>query len=218
MPTYPAELNLTNRSVLVVGGGEVAARKVAGLLQAGASVRVVSPQFCPQLLQEQRVSKECGPYRPACLEGVHVVFACTDDPAVNAAVAADARARGIWRNVADEPANCDFFVPAVRRDGDLTLSVGTGGASPALAASLPDRLASHLGPEWGILIEELARARRIVKARVADPGLRRKILETLCAECSIKLLATRGREAWRRWFERVMEYRLQGRDEIPEAT
>lgn len=218
MVTYPVELRLSGRPVLVVGGGEVAARKVAGLLRAGADVRAVSPAFCPQLMETQELTKILRPYGPECLEDVCLVFACTDDRAVNATVAADARARGIWCNVADEPAECDFFVPAVHRQGELSISVGTGGASPRLAALLRDRLASLSGPEWGILIEELARARDLVKTRVADPGLRRQILDTLCTECSIKLLATRGREAWRRWLERVTEYRLQSRTELPETS
>ncbi|HOB75588.1 MAG TPA: bifunctional precorrin-2 dehydrogenase/sirohydrochlorin ferrochelatase [Phycisphaerae bacterium] len=218
MPTYPVELKLTGRTVLVVGGGEVAVRKVAGLLQAGATVRIVSPNFCQPLLNLREVTREARAYSPECLDGVCLVFACTDDRQVNAAVAADARARGIWCNVADEPSECDFFVPAVHRQGELSISVGTGGASPRLAALLRDRLASHSGPEWGILIEELARARGLIKTRVADPGLRRQILDTLCTECSIRLLATRGREPWRRWFERVTEYRLQGRTELPETS
>jgi siroheme synthase (precorrin-2 oxidase/ferrochelatase) len=86
-----------------------------------------------------------------------------------------------------------------------------------VAAALRDRLASQLTEEWGILVEEVGRARQILKSRVPDAKLRRQILETLCSECSIKLLAVRDREAWRRWFERVTEYRLQGLADVPEV-
>ena len=217
MTTYPIELKLAGRGALVVGGGQVAARKVAGLVEAGARVRVVGLDFCPELLERQDVTREKRPYGPECLAGVSLVLACTDARGVNAAVAADARARGIWCNVADEPEEGDFFVPAVLRRGELTVAVGTGGAAPGAAAALRDQLASHLTPEWGILVEELGRARRILKERVPDAGLRRQILETLCSECSITLLAVRDREAWRRWFERVTEYRLQGLADLPEV-
>jgi precorrin-2 dehydrogenase / sirohydrochlorin ferrochelatase len=215
--TYPIELKLAGRTVLVVGGGRVAARKVAGLVEAGASVRIVSLAFCAELLDRQDITREERPYRADCLAGVCLAFACTDDRCVNEVIAADASARGIWCNVADEPEEGDFFVPAVCRRGELTVSVGTGGSAPGAAAALRDKLASHLTPEWGILVEELGRARRILKTRVPDAGLRRQILETLCSECSIKLLAVRDRDAWRQWFERVTEYRLQGLAESPEV-
>ena len=217
MATYPIELNLTGRTVLVVGGGRVAARKVAGLVEAGASVRVVSLQFAPELLERQDIARETRAYGPDCLAGAALVFACTDDWGVNEAAGAEARARGIWCNVADEPGECDFFVPAVLRRGQLTVSVGTGGVAPGAAAAVRAVLASHLPPEWGILVEELGRARRILKARVPDVRLRRQILETLCSECSVKLLTTRDRAAWRDWFERVTDYRLRGLEGVPDV-
>jgi len=218
MPTYPVELRLTRRPVLVVGGGAVAARKVTGLRSAEAQVRVVSLEFVPELLARQDIVRETRPYASDCLTGVELVFACTESREVNATVAADARARGIWCNVSDAPGECDFFIPAVLRQGDLTVSVGTGGAAPRVAAILRDRLESHLGPQWAILIEELGRARAVVMSRVSEPGLRRQILEALCTECSLKLLDMRGREAWRDWFERVMAHRLCGLEGIPDIT
>ncbi|GMU23657.1 MAG: hypothetical protein AMXMBFR13_37350 [Phycisphaerae bacterium] len=206
--TYPVELVLTDRPVLVVGGGQVAARKVAGLLSAQAQVRVVSPEFTPELENRTDITREAREYTPVCLTGVHLVFACTDDPAVNAQIAADARKTGILCNVADAPDDCDFLVPAVLRRGLLTIAVGTGGTGPRLAALLRDRLESQFGPEFAILTEELVRARRIVQDRVSDPAVRRQILETLCTDCSLKLLTARDREAWRQWFERVTQARL----------
>lgn len=211
MLTYPIELNLNGRQVVVVGGGRVALRKIAGLVEAGARVRAVSLDFAPEILEYQDITCDRRAYEPDCLEGACLVFACTSDYNTNALVAADARSRGILCNVADDPGSCDFFLPAVARQGDLAVSVSTGGASPGLAALLRDRLASQLGPEWGILVEELGRARSILKVEVADPRVRRQIMDTLCTECSIKLLATRNREAWRAWFERVKEHRLTGR-------
>ncbi|GMV96943.1 MAG: hypothetical protein AMXMBFR83_13020 [Phycisphaerae bacterium] len=207
--TYPIELLVAGRPVVVVGGGRVAARKVAGLIEAGARVRVVSTGFARELQECKEVVREARPYGPDCLAEAVLVFACTDDRAVNAAVAEDARRRGILCNVVDDPAGCDFHVPAVLRRGALTLTVSSGGECPMFCAAVRDRLASQFGPEWGILAEEMARARVILKQRVADPAVRRRILETLCTDCSLKLLSADDRSAWRDWFERILAHRIE---------
>jgi precorrin-2 dehydrogenase/sirohydrochlorin ferrochelatase len=218
MVTYPIELKLTGRPVVVIGGGQVAARKVAGLVEAEASVRVVSREFTPELLERQDITRDTRAYGSECLVGACLVFACTDDRNVNEAVAADAEARGVWCNVADEASECDFFMPAVFRRGELVVAVGTGGVAPGAAAAVRDVLASHLPPEWGILVEELGRAHRILKARVSDTSLQRQILEALCSDRSLGLLSTRDRTAWRAWFERVTDRRLQGLAGEPEVV
>jgi precorrin-2 dehydrogenase / sirohydrochlorin ferrochelatase len=216
-PLYPVELNLAGRPVVVVGGGGVAERKVAGLVEAGAAVRIVSRSFTAGLAERSDVTRVTGPYESSVLEGAVLVFACTDDPEVNARVAADASGRGIWCNVADDPELSDLLVPATVCRGRLTVAVGTGGAAPLLAASIRDRLASNLGAEYGILVDELGRARLIVQERIADPQVRREIFRTLCQDCSLKLLAARDREEWRSWFERVMAHRLLGKPGDPPA-
>lgn len=205
MATYPVELCLDGREVLVVGGGRVAARRVAGLRDAGARVRVVSPVFVPDLRQREDVEREVGEYHPTAIGSAVLVFACTNDAATNARIAADAAAAGRWCNVADDPAASGFHVPAVLRQSGLTISVGTGGASPGLAARLRDRLGSQLGPEWGILVEELMRNRETVLRDIQDPGLRRRVFATLCEEPSVELLRSRGREAWREWAQQVLK-------------
>jgi precorrin-2 dehydrogenase/sirohydrochlorin ferrochelatase len=212
---YPIFLHLTNRPVVVVGGGSVAARKVTALREAGARVRVVSPEFQADLAARDDIERHAGSYDPDALRDAVLVFACTDNPAVNARVAADARQAGIWCNVADDPDAGDFSVPATLRHGNLTIAVSTGGAAPALAAAVRDRIASHLEPDWAILVEEFGRARQIVREQVHDARVRRDILNTLCSECSIKLLATRDRESWRRWFQRVLAHRLAGKTDPP---
>lgn len=208
--TYPIELRLTGRRVVVIGGGGVATRKVAGLLEAGAAVCVVSPEFSPELMRQDRIVRETRPYDASCLAEATLVFACTNDRAVNARVAADAARAGIWCNVADDPEAGDFHVPAILRRGDLTISVATGGAGPHLAAAARDRLASQFDETWGILVAELTQARKNIRERVHDSGVRRDILETLSADCSLTLLATRGPAAWRQWVERLTEHRLKG--------
>ena len=141
---YPIMLDLSGVEVLVVGGGRVAHRKIEGLLTAGAKVTVVARSAIDSI---RSMPVECvvRGYEPADLDGVLLVITATDDPAVNAAVSADAAARRIWVNSADDPANCTFTLPAVARDGAVTIAVSTGGASPALASHLRGEIEDWLG-------------------------------------------------------------------------
>jgi siroheme synthase-like protein len=132
---YPIMVDLAGVPVLVVGGGRVAHRKIEGLLKAGADVTVVAKSAIDSI-RSMPVHVVLKPYETADLDRVRLVISATDDPAVNAAVSADATASGIWVNSADDPANCTFILPAVARDGDVTVAVSTGGASPALASHL----------------------------------------------------------------------------------
>ncbi|MEO7371931.1 MAG: bifunctional precorrin-2 dehydrogenase/sirohydrochlorin ferrochelatase [Ilumatobacteraceae bacterium] len=132
---YPIMLDLTGVPVLVVGAGRVALRKVEGLLQAGSDVTVVAPDVDASF-GHLKARVLVRPYEIGDLDGVKLVITATDDPAVNAAVAADATSRGIWVNSADDPANCTFILPAVARAGAVTIAVSTSGASPALASHL----------------------------------------------------------------------------------
>jgi precorrin-2 dehydrogenase/sirohydrochlorin ferrochelatase len=140
---YPIMLDLTGVRVLVVGGGRIAVRKIEGLLKAGADVIVVAPEVADDI-RDLAVRVEARRYESGDLEAVRLVITAADDPAVNAAVAADATARGIWVNSADDPANCTFTLPAVARDGAVTVAVGTGGSSPALASHLRAELEKWL--------------------------------------------------------------------------
>lgn len=141
---YPIMLDLTGVPVLVVGGGRIALRKIEGLLAAGADVTAVAPLVVAAIhaLPLHVVVRD---YEPGDLDGMRLVITATDDPAVNASLAAEATRRGIWVNSADDPANCTFILPAVARDGSVTVAVSTGGASPALASHLRGEFQRRLG-------------------------------------------------------------------------
>jgi siroheme synthase-like protein len=132
---YPIVLDLGGVPVLVVGGGKVAGRKIDGLLAARADVTVVAP-FVDDAIRALPVRVVARPYESSDLDGVRLVVTATDDPTANDAVATDAKLRGIWVNSADDPANCTFTLPAIARQGVVTVAVSTGGASPALASHL----------------------------------------------------------------------------------
>jgi precorrin-2 dehydrogenase/sirohydrochlorin ferrochelatase len=140
---YPIMLELTGVPVLVVGGGKVALRKVEGLVRAGADITIVAPVVVEEL-QALPVRVVARRYEIGDLDAVRLVLTATDDPAVNGAVAADATSRGVWVNSADDPANCTFTLPAVAREGAVTVAVSTGGASPALASHLRGEIAAWL--------------------------------------------------------------------------
>jgi siroheme synthase-like protein len=188
----------------------VAARKVAGLAGTGAKVRVASLSFVPELQQADAIQRQKQAYAPELIGSARLVFACTDDPVTNARIAADARAAGCLCSVADHAEAGNFAVPAVLRHGQFTIAVGTGGAAPHLAASVRDRLESQFGADFGILVAELQRARRIVRQRIVNPQARRRLMATLCAEDSVELLNRDGPTAWRQWLASILEQAAGG--------
>ena len=137
--SYLVNLALEGRAAVVIGGGEVAARKVQDLLAAKANVTVIAPGLCGRIValaDEKRIVAHGRPYRTADLAGAFVAIAATDDEDLNARVAKDAAATNVLVNVVDRPALCTFTVPATLRRGDLTLAISTEGRCPALAGIL----------------------------------------------------------------------------------
>jgi precorrin-2 dehydrogenase / sirohydrochlorin ferrochelatase len=181
MGYYPIFLDLADRPCLVVGGGPVAERKVESLLAVGAHVTVVSPTVTARLaawVRAGRVAHRARGYRVNDLAGLQIVFVATDDEAVTRAVAAAARARGIWVNAADQPARCDFILPSVIRRGRLAVAVSTGGASPAAARAIREELEGYLTERHAALVDLAAETRANLRTRAvsASPGRWRRAL------------------------------------------
>jgi precorrin-2 dehydrogenase/sirohydrochlorin ferrochelatase len=166
---YPIYLNLTGRRVVVVGGGEVAERKIESLLGTGALISVISPQLTNRVLalaSERKIELQQRAYQEGDCAGAALVFSATDDAEVSRAVFADCRRTGALINSADKPALCDFIMPAVMRRGDIAIAVSTGGTSPGLAARLRQKIASLIGPEYGRLAQLLSQARPYIHERI----------------------------------------------------
>ncbi|MDQ1439638.1 MAG: precorrin-2 dehydrogenase [Acidimicrobiaceae bacterium] len=162
---YPVNLVLDGRRCLVVGGGHIAARKAEGLLACGAVVHVIAAEVGDEV-RALPVTVEQRPYRRGdAAGGWRLVVAATDDRSVNAAVFEDGEAAGVWVNSADDPLSCSFTLPSVVRRGPLTVSVSTGGHSPALATWLKARIEADLGPEYEVLLELLSSEREALKAQ-----------------------------------------------------
>lgn len=167
MLTYPVCLvGLEGRRIIVIGGGAVAARKVQTLLEAGANITVISPEFCQDLYALQvdsgRIEMVARHYQPGDLEGAFLVIAATDDPPVNEAVWEESQRHNCLVNIVDDPAHCNFIVPAVVERGDLKIAITTGGASPALARRLREQLEAQIGPEYGMLAALLGELRPLI--------------------------------------------------------
>ena len=164
-PLYPVNLLVAGRRCLVVGGGPVAARKAAGLLDCGASVHVVATEVGAEVRALAGVTWDERPYRRGDAAGYRLVVTATGVPDVDAAVFTEGEEAGIWVNSADDPDNCSFTLPAVVRRGPVVLAVSTGGRSPALAVWLKERLGAEVGPEYEVLAELLSEERDAVRAQ-----------------------------------------------------
>ena len=176
---YPILLNIQDKKCLVVGGGNVAWRKVCSLKEAGARVTVVSPEFCHEMEKETGIERIQQKYDEGFLNGVLVVVASTDDEEVNKKVYYDAVKRGILVNVVDMPEFCSFIVPATISRGDLSISISTGGASPALARNIRENLEKQFGDEYGEFAKLLSETRRKIISEVSDESIRRDILQRI---------------------------------------
>ena len=164
---YPVNLIVAGRRCVVVGAGRIAARKIEALLAAGADVHVVAPKLGDQVRawrDDERIDADEREFEASDLDGAWLATAATDDPAVNHAVFEAGAERRVWVNAADDPDNCSFTLMSVVRRGDLVVTVGTGGRSPALAAWLKERFTAELGPEYETLLELLSEAREAVRA------------------------------------------------------
>ena len=179
---FPIFLQLRGATALVVGGGQVALRKVRDLRAAGAKVRVVAPEACGALKRMKTVDLRRRRFRATDVGGTVMVIAATDDRNVNVRVARAANRLGIPVNVVDKPELCSFIVPAVLRRGPITVAISTGGASPAMARNLRDRVSKAVLPRDGAHAAFMADARRQILSEVADPARRKDILERLAAE------------------------------------
>jgi siroheme synthase-like protein len=160
-PYYPILLNIRGKKCLVVGGGNVAFRKVQALLENGANIEAISPTFCPELNQMAKdgaIQIHQKSYNTKDLKNAFIAIAATDDVKTNESIAADARRQGVLVNVVDDPNNSDFIVPSHFRRGDVIVAVSTSGRSPALARKIRSELEKVFKAEYAqlaILADEI---------------------------------------------------------------
>ena len=180
MDFFPIFLNLRKRPCVVIGGGEVASRKMFLLLDAGALVTVYSPALCEAIRKwadEGKIRHVAQEFHPEMLEGCVLVIAATDDAAVNRQVSEAAKARGIPVNVVDQPDLCTFIMPSIIDRSPVTIAVSTGGRSPVLARLIRARLETLIPANYGNLARLVAAFRDKVKQTFKHPPRRRQFWE-----------------------------------------
>jgi len=205
---YPIYLNLRNKRVVVIGGGDVAERKVESLLHTGAEVSVISPDVTArlaELAENQAIQIQRLAYRAGDCAGAALVFTATDDAEVGAAVFREATDSGALVNTADQPALCDFIMPAVVRRGDISIAVSTGGTSPGLAAQLRNRIAGIIGPEYAQLAELLAQVRPEIRRRIPDVDRRKALHYRILNSDIIERLKRNDGEGAKRLLKEIIE-------------
>lgn len=198
---YPVWLDLTGKSCVVVGGGAVAERKIAGLMNANAAITVISPEITAVIaewLDKGRLKGILAGYDPQYSSEAFLVIAATDSSVVNNQVYEDAAARGQLINRVDCPEQSHFIVPAIVRRGKLVIAVSTSGASPSLAGEIRDKLEQAYGEEYESYVDFLGELRLRVQQRIVEPAARRKILKKVL-ELDILAWIREGsfdKEAW----------------------
>jgi precorrin-2 dehydrogenase len=199
-PYYPIFLDIEGRSVVIIGGGNVCARKAETMMNYGARVTVVSPEFTDEIetwakggsLQIRRKK-----YEESDLEGANIVIASTDDEAVNTQIASDCRRRRIPVNVVDVTHLCEFIVPAIIEKGSIQIAVSTGGKSPALARTLKEDLMRTVGPEYDEVNRALGSLRAGAKKVLPTDADRKRFFDGIIARGILDMLrAGRRRDAY----------------------
>ena len=192
MTYYPVCLDIRNRHCLVVGGGAVALRKAEGLLDAGARVTVVSPEFAEgfsRIDPEAPLYRLQRPYADTDLNEKFLVIGATDNSALNRQISRDAHSRNMLCNIADVPEACNFVLPAVVRRGDLSIAISTSGRSPAFARHLRKQLENQFGPEYTEFLRLMGAIRQKLLAGAHAPEAHKPLFEQLINGGLLELVA-----------------------------
>jgi precorrin-2 dehydrogenase / sirohydrochlorin ferrochelatase len=205
---YPAILDIAGRRALVVGAGKVGEGKIAGLVNAGAVVKVVSLTATPQVerwAEEGKIELALRAYESNDLDGRLLMTAATEHNDTNVRVFEDAEARQMLCNVVDVTHLCNFILPSIVRRGDLAIAVSTGGASPALARRIRISIGECYGDEYAVALELLGSLREELKARYPAPEQRKVIFERMVYSELMDLVRTGDADAIEAWVQRCID-------------
>lgn len=207
MPYYPIFVDLQDQNVLVVGGGEVAERKIKNLLTHGCRISVASPHLSPylkELVDRSELRLIDADSLDESLGSVFMVIAATDDPALNSRIASKAKARGILVNSVDQPRDCTFIMPSVVRAGALQIAISTGGKSPALAKKIRGELEGIFGPEYASFLELLGLLRRELLSKGKPSPDNKVIFQRLVDSPLVDLIKERDIEGVKRTLSSLL--------------
>jgi precorrin-2 dehydrogenase/sirohydrochlorin ferrochelatase len=197
MSYYPILVDLAGQKVVIVGGGNVAQRKIESLLQYEAEVLVVARELTTKLreyIKAGKINYLGQEFQKEHINGAMLVIAATDDPALNRHVSTCARDRGSLVNVVDQPADCTFIVPSVLKRGDLLIAISTSGKSPALARKVREDLENHFGEEYEILLILMGNLRNEILPRGFGQEENKRIFEHIVNSGVLKMIRERNWE------------------------
>ncbi|MBI4665780.1 MAG: bifunctional precorrin-2 dehydrogenase/sirohydrochlorin ferrochelatase [Nitrospinae bacterium] len=204
---YPVFLDILGKKCVIVGAGQVAARKAASLVECGAMVTIVAPaagEAMAEMIKTGQVEWLQAPFAPEYLNGAALVIASTDDDMVNRSVYKEASERGIPVNVVDQPELCTFIVPSVVKRGDLTIAASTSGKSPAVAKRVRRALEKVFGDEWGVYLSMMGEAREILLSREADQRKREEVFNRLADSAMLDKIKSGDLAGARRVMEEIL--------------
>jgi precorrin-2 dehydrogenase/sirohydrochlorin ferrochelatase len=208
-------LDLSGKTVLVVGGGRVAQRKIETLLRCGAEIRLVSKEVTATLqkmIADGMVAYAGADFDPNCLREVSLVIAATDHAEMNRRVSKEAKRLGLLVNAVDQPADCNFIVPSVVQRGDLVIAVSTMGKSPALAKQIRKDLEAQFDGAYGIFLVLMG----IVRKRVLGLGLPQeensRVFENLVSSEILQAIREDNLDAVASALERILPAGLAAAD------
>lgn len=191
----------------MIGGGQVAERKIADLSIYEANIKVISPEVEDRIRQwwsEGLVEWQAREFMDADLDNVFMVFVATNDAAVNREVVEQCRYRRILVNAVDDPPNCDFYVPAVVRRNSLVVGISTEGKSPLYARKLKEQLEQLISEEYGQFVDIMGEQREYIKQVIPDIERRKKVFQALVDSDILELLKSGDGERVKERMEECM--------------
>ncbi len=207
MRYYPAYLDIQGRRCLVVGGGQVGTRKVGTLLQCGAKVTVISHEATSELRSmaaQGRVNLQLRDYRSDDLDQMFLVIGATDDQDLNRRIHRDAEAAQRLCNIADQPELCNFVLPSIINQGNLSIAISTAGKSPAFAKFLRRQLQGQFGPEYGRMLDLMGAVRSRLLAEEHAPEQHKPLFEKLIRGGLLEMIKGNNHEQINALLESVL--------------
>jgi precorrin-2 dehydrogenase / sirohydrochlorin ferrochelatase len=201
---FPMFLKLEGKRCLIVGAGKVGEPKIAGLIDAGASIQVISLEASAAVHEwatNGKIKLALRAFVPEDLDGTFLAVVATASNALNKNVYQQAQRRGVLCNVVDVPELCDFYYPAVLRRGDLQIAVSTSGQSPSLAQKIRQQLERQFDSGYARWVEELGATRRLVLASDLNPQRKRELLKSLASREALE--AALAQESEKRFAKNV---------------
>ncbi len=207
---YPVFLNIVNKKCVVIGGGNVAERRVKELIRCGARVCVYAEKISREITNPRKRIKIYKSYSPAILKGATLLFIATDDHRFNQRVLEDAKREKLLVNVSDDPLNCMFIVPSIIRKGDFTIAITTGGKAPALSKAIRKVLEEQFGNEFILLMKGIEALRIKVRKRLNKSADRIKIFKESRLEKFLKnIMGKEKREEYIKNYLKQEERRIE---------